>query len=97
MLVLAVAARYLAVHVYACSAHWLRPALPSNENSQAALWQGVAARNQARRFPHDGAADAAGVRLFTRKGNWTGRFPLIAAAVSALSVNSCLLDGEAVA
>ena len=39
---------------------------------------------------HDGfrmlvRRDAAGVRLFTRNGhNWTGRFPLIAAAANAL-------------
>jgi ATP dependent DNA ligase domain len=39
---------------------------------------------------HDGfrmfvRRDAAGVRLFTRKGNdWTGRFPLIANAAAAL-------------
>jgi bifunctional non-homologous end joining protein LigD len=42
--------------------------------------------------------DAAGVRLFTRKGNdWTDRFPLIVAAAGALRAKSCLLDGEAVA
>src|SRR5262249_4185246 len=42
--------------------------------------------------------DAAGVRLLTRRGNdWTQRYPLIAAAVGALRVRSCLMDGEAVA
>jgi len=52
---------------------------------------------------HDGfrmmvRRDAAGIRLLTQKGNdWTGRFPLIAAAASALRVKSCLIDGEAVA
>jgi bifunctional non-homologous end joining protein LigD len=52
---------------------------------------------------HDGfrmvvRRDAAGVRLFTHNGNnWTDRFPLIAQAVGALRVKSCLLDGEAVA
>jgi bifunctional non-homologous end joining protein LigD len=41
--------------------------------------------------------DAAGVRLFTRKGNdFTGRFPQIAAAVAALPARSCLIDGEAI-
>jgi ATP-dependent DNA ligase len=52
---------------------------------------------------HDGfrmmvRRDAAGVRLLTRRGNnWTQRYPLIAAAVEALRVRSCLIDGEAVA
>lgn len=42
--------------------------------------------------------DASRVRLFTRNGHdWTERFPLIAAAASALKVRSVLLDGEAVA
>src|SRR5262249_4121903 len=52
---------------------------------------------------HDGfrmmvRRDPAGVRLLTRNGNdWTERYPLIAAAVGALTVRSCLIDGEAVA
>ena len=51
---------------------------------------------------HDGyrlmaRRDAAGVRLLTRNGHdWTGRYPLIAQAVDALTVTSCLIDGEAV-
>jgi ATP-dependent DNA ligase len=51
---------------------------------------------------HDGfrliaRRDVAGVRLFTRKGNdFTARFPQIAAAVAALPVRSCLIDGEAI-
>jgi bifunctional non-homologous end joining protein LigD len=41
---------------------------------------------------------STGVRLLTRRGNdWTQRYPLIAAAVEALRVRSCLIDGEAVA
>lgn len=41
--------------------------------------------------------DGAGVRLLTRRGNdWTDRFPLIVAAMSALKVKSALIDGEAV-
>lgn len=41
--------------------------------------------------------DVAGVRLFTRKGNdFADRFPQIAAAVAALPVRSCLIDGEAI-
>jgi bifunctional non-homologous end joining protein LigD len=52
---------------------------------------------------HDGyrimaRRDAGGVRLLTRNGHdFTGRFPLIAAAVAALPVQSCLIDGEAIA
>jgi ATP dependent DNA ligase domain len=38
------------------------------------------------------------VRLLTRNGyDWTGRFPLIAAAAEALRARSFLIDGEAVA
>jgi ATP-dependent DNA ligase len=41
--------------------------------------------------------DAAGVRLITRHGNdFTSRFPLGAAAVTALSARSFLIDGEAI-
>jgi bifunctional non-homologous end joining protein LigD len=37
------------------------------------------------------------VRLLTRNGyDWTGRFPLIAAAAEALRAHSFLIDGEAV-
>jgi bifunctional non-homologous end joining protein LigD len=52
---------------------------------------------------HDGfrmmvRREAVGVRLLTRRGNdWTQRYPLIATAVGALRVRSCLIDGEAVA
>ena len=51
---------------------------------------------------HDGfrlmaRRDPAGVRLLTRRGlDWTGRYPSIAAAVTALSCLSCLIDGEVV-
>ena len=42
--------------------------------------------------------DPAGVRLLTRNGyDWTGRFPLIAAAAETLRARSFLIDGEAVA
>ena len=41
--------------------------------------------------------DGRGIRLITRNGNdWTERFPLIVAAVAALRVRSCFIDGEAV-
>ncbi|MFZ0152077.1 MAG: DNA ligase [Xanthobacteraceae bacterium] len=50
---------------------------------------------------HDGfrilaRRDSAGVRLFTLNGNdFTSRFPLAVAAVTALSARSFLIDGEA--
>ena len=41
--------------------------------------------------------DGAGVRLLTRQGNdFSRRFPLVAAALAALPVRSCLIDGEAI-
>ena len=51
---------------------------------------------------HDGfrimaRRDAAGTRLITRNGNdFTARFPQIAAAMAALPLRSCLIDGEAI-
>ncbi|MFZ2075324.1 MAG: DNA ligase [Xanthobacteraceae bacterium] len=51
---------------------------------------------------HDGfrimaRRDSAGVRLITRHGNdFTSRFPLAAAAVTALPARSFLIDGEAI-
>jgi ATP-dependent DNA ligase len=52
---------------------------------------------------HDGfrmmvRRDGAGIGLLTRNGHdWSDRYPLIGAAVGALRVRSCLIDGEAVA
>jgi ATP-dependent DNA ligase len=38
------------------------------------------------------------VRALTRNAvDWTDRFPLIVAAAEALKINSCLIDGEAIA
>jgi bifunctional non-homologous end joining protein LigD len=51
---------------------------------------------------HDGfrilaRRDSAGVRLITRNGNdFTNRFPIIVAAVTALTARSFLIDGEAI-
>jgi bifunctional non-homologous end joining protein LigD len=51
---------------------------------------------------HDGfrimaRRDGAGVRLITRHGNdFTSRFPLAAAAATALAARSFLIDGEAI-
>ena len=61
-----------------------------------------AGNNWIHEIKHDGfrlmaRRDTAGVRLLTRNGHdWSTRFPLIVAAVSALRVRSCLIDGEAV-
>jgi bifunctional non-homologous end joining protein LigD len=42
--------------------------------------------------------DPVGIRLLTRNGyDWSPRYPAIVAAVNALKVRSCLIDGEAVA
>jgi ATP-dependent DNA ligase len=41
--------------------------------------------------------DSVGIRLLTRNGHdWSARYPLILQAVNALTVRSCLIDGEAV-
>jgi bifunctional non-homologous end joining protein LigD len=52
---------------------------------------------------HDGyrmiaRRDGGGIRLITRNGHeWTDRYPSIVAAVNALKVKSCIIDGEVVA
>jgi bifunctional non-homologous end joining protein LigD len=51
---------------------------------------------------HDGyrmivRRDGGGIRLITRGGHdWTDRYPGIVAAVNALKVKSCIIDGEVV-
>jgi bifunctional non-homologous end joining protein LigD len=56
-----------------------------------------------RELKHDGwrvlaRKDTDRVRLWSRNGrNWTGGFPGIVAALAALPIGSCVLDGEAVA
>jgi bifunctional non-homologous end joining protein LigD len=51
---------------------------------------------------HDGyrliaRRDKGGVRLLTRNGyDWSGRYPSVTTAVSALRCRSCVIDGEVV-
>jgi len=58
--------------------------------------------NWIHKIKHDGfrilaRRDGGGVRLITRHGNdFTNRFPIIVAAVTALSARSFLIDGEAI-
>jgi ATP-dependent DNA ligase len=55
-----------------------------------------------REIKHDGYRlmawrDGDDVRLYTRRGNdWSDRYPAVAAALRALKVGSCLIDGELV-
>jgi bifunctional non-homologous end joining protein LigD len=79
------------------SSGFIEPCLPSPADRPPS------GPNWIHEIKHDGyrlmaRRDAAGVRLLTRNGHdWATRFPLIAEAVAALRVRSCLVDGEAVA
>src|SRR5262245_65891764 len=76
---------------------FIRPALPSSAETPP---DGIGWIHE---IKHDGyrlmvRRDAAGVRLLTRNGHdWSARFPLILEAAYELRVQSCLIDGEAVA
>jgi bifunctional non-homologous end joining protein LigD len=78
------------------SSGFIEPCLPSPADRPPS------GSNWIHEIKHDGyrlmaRRDAAGVRLLTRNGHdWADRFPLIVEAVAALSVRSCLIDGEAV-
>lgn len=75
---------------------FIEPCLPSPANAppSGAGWL--------HEIKHDGfrimaRRDADGPVLLTRNGNdFSARFPLAAAAVAALPVRSCLIDGEAI-
>ena len=77
-------------------AHFIPPCQPTRAD------QPPRTPNWIHEIKHDGyrlmvRRDSSGIRLITRNGNdWTERFPLIVAAVAALRVRSCLIDGEAV-
>jgi bifunctional non-homologous end joining protein LigD len=78
------------------SLSFIAPSLPSPAE------QPPTGENWLHEIKHDGfrimaLRDVAGVRLITRNGNdFTRRFPLAAAAVTALPAHSCLIDGEAI-
>ncbi|MGB6468668.1 MAG: ATP-dependent DNA ligase, partial [Xanthobacteraceae bacterium] len=75
---------------------FVEPCLPSPAKRPPA------GSNWIHEIKHDGfrimaRRDSAGVRLLTRNGHdFTGRFPLAAAAVTALPGRSFLIDGEAI-
>ena len=75
---------------------FIAPCLPSPAKRPPA------GANWIHEIKHDGfrimaRRDGAGVRLITRHGNdFTSRFPLAVAAVTALPAHSFLLDGEAI-
>ena len=75
---------------------FVEPCLPSPAKRPPA------GSNSILEIKHDGfrimaRRDVAGVRLFTRNGHdFTARFPLAAAAVTALPGRSFLIDGEAI-
>jgi bifunctional non-homologous end joining protein LigD len=77
-------------------AHFIEPCLPSpaGEPPSGPEW--------IHQIKHDGfrimaRRDSASFRLITRHGNdFTSRFPLATAAVSALPARSFLIDGEAI-
>ena len=78
------------------SVGFVEPCLPSPAERPPA------GSNWLHEIKHDGfrimaSRDGAGVRLFTRNGNdFTARFPLAVAAVTALPAHSFLIAGEAI-
>jgi len=75
---------------------FVEPCLPSPAKRPPA------GANWIHEIKHDGfrimaRRDGAGVRIITRHGNdFTSRFPLAAAAITALPAQSFLIDGEAI-
>ena len=86
-------------HVVASASSGFHRAVPAVTRRPPAERPELHSRDQARRFPADGAAGPTdGIRLLTRNGNdWSSRYPLIVEAMNRLKVRSCLIDGEAVA
>jgi bifunctional non-homologous end joining protein LigD len=78
------------------ASHLIEPCLPSPAK------QPPVGADWIHEIKHDGfrimaRRDAGGVRLISRHGHdFTGRFPLVAAAVGSLPARSFLIDGEAI-
>ena len=71
--------------------------MPAVASEGPAFWAGLDSRNQARWLSDHGPAGQCRYPLFTRNGNdFTNRFPIIVAAVTALPARSFLIDGEAI-
>jgi ATP dependent DNA ligase domain len=78
--------------------HAFREALPPDLRARPADRSRLAARDQARRYRMLAHRDSERGRLLSRRGlDWADRFPAVAAAVEALAVRSCTIDGEVIA
>jgi hypothetical protein len=73
------------------------PPMPADGRRGPARGPRLDSRDQARWLRLIARREGERVRLLTRNGyNWADRFPLIFAAVAALAVRSCVIDGEAI-
>jgi len=76
----------------ACRFHRALPSVRRHPAAEGAGW--------IHEIKHDGyrlmaQRHGVGGRLLTRNGNdWTDRYPAVVAAIYALRVKSCLIDGE---
>jgi bifunctional non-homologous end joining protein LigD len=71
--------------------------LPAARCAPAAGGAWLDSRDQARRVPDLAHRQGRSVKLLSRNGNdLAHRFPTAVAAIAALSVSSCVIDGEAI-
>jgi bifunctional non-homologous end joining protein LigD len=77
-------------------AGFIAPCLPTKAHTlpSGSLWLDE--------IKHDGfrisaRKDGERVRLYSRPGNFTHRFPLLVETLARLHAHSCIIDGEAVA
>jgi hypothetical protein len=84
-----------AAHAAYCLApSWLHRALPADRRQGAEVGTRLGPRDQARRLRMQAHLRNSGVRLLTRNGHdWADRYPAVTAAITALRVTSCLIDG----